>query len=147
MCVASPDSYKIESILRVARPDRLGLFTMLSLPVIPGSQYNSKHQSCIAHVWGRPSEQPTFQDKARDTRHSLLTCGEPYAIHKYQRAWNQPHDARRSRLFFSFVRYDKYSARELFRTMGCSERLYTDAFEPMLLVGLFAPGEQCSAAG
>ena len=27
-----------------------------------------------------------------------------------------------------------------------SSRLYKDAFEPMLLVGLFAPGEQCSAA-
>ncbi|CAM9213153.1 unnamed protein product [Ectocarpus sp. 8 AP-2014] len=44
-------------------------------------------------------------------------------------------------------KYDKYTARELFRMMGCSERLYRDAFEPMLLVGLFAPGEQCSAAG
>lgn len=28
-----------------------------------------------------------------------------------------------------------------------SDRLYREAFEPMLLVGLFAPGEQCSAAG
>lgn len=45
------------------------------------------------------------------------------------------------------LRYDKYTARELFRMMGCSERLYREAFEPMLLVGLFAPGEQCSAAG
>lgn len=33
------------------------------------------------------------------------------------------------------------SARELFRRVGVSERLYTDAFEPMLLVGLFAPGD------
>ena len=32
------------------------------------------------------------------------------------------------------------SARELFRRVGVSERLYTNAFEPMLLVGLFAPG-------
>lgn len=44
-------------------------------------------------------------------------------------------------------KYDKYTARELFRNMGVSERLYLEAFEPMLLVGLFAPGEQCSAAG
>lgn len=43
-------------------------------------------------------------------------------------------------------RYDKITARELFRQFGVSERLYRDAFEPMLLVGLFAPGEQCSAA-
>jgi uncharacterized protein with NAD-binding domain and iron-sulfur cluster len=43
-------------------------------------------------------------------------------------------------------RYDGISARELFREYGASERLYREAFEPMLLVGLFAPGEQCSAA-
>ncbi len=44
-------------------------------------------------------------------------------------------------------RYDKMTARELFREKGVSDRLYKEAFEPMLLVGLFAPGEQCSAAG
>jgi uncharacterized protein with NAD-binding domain and iron-sulfur cluster len=43
-------------------------------------------------------------------------------------------------------RYDSVTARELFKQFGVSSRLYSDAFEPMLLVGLFAPGEQCSAA-
>ena len=43
-------------------------------------------------------------------------------------------------------RYDRVTARELFRQFGVSARLYREAFEPMLLVGLFAPGEQCSAA-
>jgi uncharacterized protein with NAD-binding domain and iron-sulfur cluster len=38
------------------------------------------------------------------------------------------------------------TARELFKMYGCSQRVYDDAFNPMLLVGLFAPGEQCSAA-
>jgi uncharacterized protein with NAD-binding domain and iron-sulfur cluster len=38
------------------------------------------------------------------------------------------------------------TARELFKDFGVSARLYRDSFEPMLLVGLFAPGEQCSAA-
>jgi uncharacterized protein with NAD-binding domain and iron-sulfur cluster len=46
----------------------------------------------------------------------------------------------------AWQRYDKVTARELFKQFGVSERLYKDAFEPMLLVGLFAPGEQCSAA-
>ena len=46
----------------------------------------------------------------------------------------------------AWQRYDRISAHELFRQYGVSERLYRDAFEPMLLVGLFAPGEQCSAA-
>ncbi|MGB7084224.1 MAG: FAD-dependent oxidoreductase [Phormidesmis sp.] len=43
-------------------------------------------------------------------------------------------------------RYDGITARELFKQYGVSERLYKESFEPMLLVGLFAPGEQCSAA-
>jgi len=43
-------------------------------------------------------------------------------------------------------RYDAITARELFKQFGVSARLYREAFEPMLLVGLFAPGEQCSAA-
>jgi uncharacterized protein with NAD-binding domain and iron-sulfur cluster len=43
-------------------------------------------------------------------------------------------------------RYDFVTARELFKDFGVSSRLYKEAFEPMLLVGLFAPGEQCSAA-
>lgn len=46
----------------------------------------------------------------------------------------------------AWQRYDKLTARELFRQYGVSDRLYRDAFEAMLLVGLFAPGEQCSAA-
>jgi uncharacterized protein with NAD-binding domain and iron-sulfur cluster len=46
----------------------------------------------------------------------------------------------------AWQRYDAITARELFKQYGVSARLYRDAFEPMLLVGLFAPGEQCSAA-
>ncbi len=46
----------------------------------------------------------------------------------------------------AWQRYDKVTARELFKQFGVSRRLYQEAFEPMLLVGLFAPGEQCSAA-
>jgi uncharacterized protein with NAD-binding domain and iron-sulfur cluster len=46
----------------------------------------------------------------------------------------------------AWQRYDKMTARELFRAFGVSARLYRESFEPMLLVGLFAPGEACSAA-
>jgi uncharacterized protein with NAD-binding domain and iron-sulfur cluster len=46
----------------------------------------------------------------------------------------------------AWTRYDKVTARELFKQFGVSERLYRESFEPMLLVGLFVPGEQCSAA-
>ncbi|MBD2256399.1 FAD-dependent oxidoreductase [Pseudanabaena sp. FACHB-2040] len=46
----------------------------------------------------------------------------------------------------AWQRYDAITARELFKQYGVSARLYKESFEPMLLVGLFAPGEQCSAA-
>lgn len=46
----------------------------------------------------------------------------------------------------AWQRYDSITARELFKQYGVSARLYRESFEPMLLVGLFAPGEQCSAA-
>lgn len=46
----------------------------------------------------------------------------------------------------AWKRYDAVTARELFKQFGVSARLYRESFEPMLLVGLFAPGEQCSAA-
>ena len=46
----------------------------------------------------------------------------------------------------AWQRYDGITARELFKQYGVSARLYQESFEPMLLVGLFAPGEQCSAA-
>jgi uncharacterized protein with NAD-binding domain and iron-sulfur cluster len=46
----------------------------------------------------------------------------------------------------AWQRYDGMTARELFKKYGVSARLYRESFEPMLLVGLFAPGEKCSAA-
>jgi hypothetical protein len=41
---------------------------------------------------------------------------------------------------------DKMTARELFRAIGVTEAVYRDFLEPTLLVALFAPPEQLSAA-
>ncbi|KAF8066234.1 pds [Scenedesmus sp. PABB004] len=45
-----------------------------------------------------------------------------------------------------YERYDKMSARELFRQCGVSQRMYEEFLRPTLLVGLFAPPEDVSAA-
>lgn len=42
--------------------------------------------------------------------------------------------------------YDRISFRDLCVKLGVSRRCYEDAFEPIILTGLFAPGEECSAA-
>lgn len=47
----------------------------------------------------------------------------------------------------TYRQYDKMSARELFRRFGVSERCYNEFLKPTLLVGLFAPPEEISAAG
>ncbi|KAG2443456.1 hypothetical protein HXX76_001813 [Chlamydomonas incerta] len=46
----------------------------------------------------------------------------------------------------AFEKYDKMSAYELFRKCGVSTRCYNEFLRPTLLVGLFAPPEDLSAA-
>ena len=99
---------------------------------------------------GLEVESPIFQDEP------LLPS--PLGTFIYTRFQNLPLSDRLSALPLLYAvidfdnsqeawqRYDKVTARELFKQFGVSRRLYQEAFEPMLLVGLFAPGEQCSAA-
>jgi uncharacterized protein with NAD-binding domain and iron-sulfur cluster len=46
----------------------------------------------------------------------------------------------------AWKRYDSVSFRDLCVKLGVSRRCYEEAFEPMILTGLFAPGAECSAA-
>ena len=46
----------------------------------------------------------------------------------------------------AWERYDNISFRDLCVKLGVSKRCYEEAFEPMILTGLFAPGAECSAA-
>eukprot|EP00210_Caulerpa_lentillifera_P001559 g1497.t1 len=46
----------------------------------------------------------------------------------------------------TYTKYDQMTARELFLRTGISENLYNEFLKPLLLVGLFAPPEEISAA-
>ena len=46
----------------------------------------------------------------------------------------------------AWKKYDQMSFRDLCVRLGVSKKLYDEAFEPMILTGLFAPGAECSAA-
>ena len=46
----------------------------------------------------------------------------------------------------AWIRYDEISFRDLCVKLGVSRKCYEEAFEPMILTGLFAPGAECSAA-
>ena len=47
-----------------------------------------------------------------------------------------------SRCSQAWARYDKVSFRDLCIRLGVSRRCYEEVFEPMILTGLFAPGDQ-----
>lgn len=46
----------------------------------------------------------------------------------------------------AWERFDRISFRDLCLKLGVSRRVYAEIFESMILTGLFAPGDQCSAA-
>lgn len=46
----------------------------------------------------------------------------------------------------AWKKYDEVSFRDLCIKLGVSRKCYEEAFEPMILTGLFAPGAECSAA-
>jgi len=46
----------------------------------------------------------------------------------------------------AWEKYDNISFRDLCVKLGVSKKCYDEAFEPMILTGLFAPGSECSAA-
>jgi uncharacterized protein with NAD-binding domain and iron-sulfur cluster len=46
----------------------------------------------------------------------------------------------------AWERYDSMSFRDLCVKLGVSKRCFDEAFEPMILTGLFSPSAQCSAA-
>ena len=129
--------YPYRNIFSLVNELKLAPFT----PFTRSSQYSP---------FGLEVESPIFQDETR-----LPT---PLGTFIYTRFQRLPLIDRLSALPLLYAvidfdnsheawqKYDKVTARELFKQYGVSARLYKEAFEPMLLVGLFAPGEQCSAA-
>lgn len=129
--------YPYQNIFSQVKELGLSPFT----PFTKSSQYSPK---------GLESESPIFQH--------LFPLPSPLGTFVYPKFHRLPLADRLSALplLYSVIdfdnsdeawkRYDKMTARELFRQFNVSQRLYKEAFEPMLLVGLFAPGEQCSAS-
>ncbi len=129
--------YPYQNIFRLVRELKLHPFT----PFTRSNQYSP---------FGLETQSPLFQEKP--------PLPSPLGTFIYPEFYRLPLLDRLSALPLMYAlvdfdnsheawqRYDKVTARELFRQYGVSERLYRESFEPMLLVGLFAPGEQCSAA-
>merc|ERR1719301_459492 len=132
--------YQYHNIFRLA--DELGL----------EEPFTDWTESSFFSPSGLVTEGPVFQSKPR------LPALLGQAVHTFPLFRNMPLEDRLSMLplFYAiidhandretFAEYDERTARGLFREFGVSERLYREFLRPLLLVGLFAPPEELSAA-
>jgi len=88
----------------------------------------------------QPLELPTGLAQAAFTRFTNLPLLDQATALPLVLAFSEFDDKR------DWGKYDEMSFYDLCVQLGVSERCYREAFEPMILTGLFAPGRECSAA-
>jgi uncharacterized protein with NAD-binding domain and iron-sulfur cluster len=105
-------------------------------------QYNPQGLQAIWPVYrNQPFQLPTGLAQAVYTRFLNLPWTDKLSALPLVAAFSEFDDS-----VEAWDKYDKVSFRDLCIRLGVSQRCYTEAFEPMILTGLFAPGAQCSAA-
>ena len=105
-------------------------------------QYSPRGLEAVWPVYREQKQRlPTGLGQALYTRFTNLPPAELATAAGLLLAFNEFDDSPAA-----WARFDGLSFKELCERCRVSERLYTEAFEPMILTGLFAPGEQCSAA-
>lgn len=135
------DYPNIENLLEEVGVDERDVFTEFS----ESAFYSPDGLECTAPVFSAPGVRelpsPLGQILASNDRFTrlpisdrLTMIGLLYAMLDFQR------DEK------TFSAYDRMTAHELFIRMGVSERLVNDFLRPTLLVGLFKPPEELSAA-
>ncbi|MEW5300652.1 MAG: hypothetical protein WDW36_003566 [Sanguina aurantia] len=125
------------------------LIEELNLPEYPLTSWTT---SGFWNPKGLVTEAPIFSSLPR------LPAMLGQFVHTFPLYWSLPLADRMTMLPFlasfvdfdsseaTYVKYDKMSAYELFKNCGVSKRCYEDFLKPTLLVGLFAPPEEISAA-
>lgn len=105
-------------------------------------QYSPRGLEAVWPVYRRqPATLPTGLAQAAFTRFTNLSLADRATALPLVAAFNE-FDASEE----LYQKYDEISFRDLCRDLGVSQKCYEEAFEPMILTGLFAPGAECSAA-
>ena len=124
------------------------LLDSLELPEDPLTGYAEQGQyspAGLEAVWPVYSEQkqklPTGLGQALYTRFLNLPITDLATAAPLVLAFSEFDDSPEA-----WARYDQISFLDLCMRLGVSRRMYEEVFEPMVLTGLFAPGNQCSAA-
>lgn len=105
-------------------------------------QYSPRGLEAVWPVYrDQPIELPTGLAQAAFTRFLKLPLLDRATAFPLVLAFSEFDDSPEA-----WERYDRVSFRDLCMKLGVSKRCYDEAFEPMILTGLFAPGAECSAA-
>jgi len=104
-------------------------------------QYSPKGLEAVWPVYRNQQQLPTGLGQAVHTRFLNLSPLDRITAAPLTLAFSEFDDSPEA-----WENYDTMSFRDLCQRLGVSKKLYDEAFEPMILTGLFAPGDQCSAA-
>lgn len=104
-------------------------------------QYSPQGLEAVWPVYQRNQRLPTGLAQALYTKFENLPALDRASAAPLVLAFSEFDDSPEA-----WEKYDQVSFRDLCIKLGVSERCYEEAFEPMILTGLFAPGSECSAA-
>jgi uncharacterized protein with NAD-binding domain and iron-sulfur cluster len=121
--------------------DDLGILDTALTGYAEQGQYSPKGLEAIWPVYRDQTPLPTGLAQAAYTKFQNLPVTDRLTAFPLALAFSEFDDSPEA-----WEKYDKVSFRDLCMKLRVSERCYEEAFEPMILTGLFAPGAECSAA-
>ena len=104
-------------------------------------QYSPKGLEAIWPIYRDQTQLPTGLAQGLYTKFQNLPVADRLTAVPLVLAFSEFDDSPEA-----WEKFDKVSFRDLCVKLGVSQRCFEEAFEPMILTGLFAPGAECSAA-
>ena len=104
-------------------------------------QYSPRGLEAVWPVYQNQPSLPTGLAQAVHTKFVNLPLQDRLSAFPLILAFSEFDDSEEA-----WQKYDQVSFYDLCRQLGVSRRMYYEAFESMILTGLFAPGRECSAA-
>jgi uncharacterized protein with NAD-binding domain and iron-sulfur cluster len=129
--------YNIFSLLK----NDLKIFDTALTGYAEQGQYSPKGLEAIWPVYRDQTQLPTGLAQALYTKFQNLPITDRLTAVPLVLAFSEFDDSPEA-----WEKFDKVSFRDLCVKLGVSQRCFEEAFEPMILTGLFAPGAECSAA-
>jgi uncharacterized protein with NAD-binding domain and iron-sulfur cluster len=128
------------NIFKLLRED-LDIFDTALTDYAEQGQYSPNGLEAVWAVYRDQTQLPTGLAQAVYTKFQNLPVLDRLTAVPLVLAFSEFDDSE-----LAWKKYDKFSFRDLCVKLGVSKRCYEEAFEPMILTGLFAPGAECSAA-